>query len=430
MFVQVGGEWLRWWIGQGNVLRVEICKGFRYRIYPSAEQADRLLAWESALRFLWNLALEQRRLGLARPQDERRFYTAFDQHLELTELRAELPWLADVPRNVCAQLLVELDKAWQRCFKKLARAPRFKRKGRDLLGLCEPHPKVWRLDGSTLRFPKLGNLRTVVHRPLDGKPKTCTVRREGDQWFASIVCELEVAPPIPSTDPVVALDRGVVNLVADSDGNIVESPRFYAHSRKRLARAQRTVSRRKKGSKNREKAKARVARLHRKVSRQREHVVQNLSATYAKSHGTVIVEKLQISNMTRSARGTVEEPGAQVKAKAGLNRGILDAGWGRLMECLRYKLEWSGGQLVEVPAHYSSQTCHQCGHVDAASRRSQAAFCCTGCGLDMHADLNAALVLKSRANRSAQPVEGSALAARRSRKRLNVPRRSAESSAL
>lgn len=409
---------------------MQIRKGFRYRIYPHAEQVERLLEWESALRFLWNLALEQRRQGLARPRDERRFYTAFDQIYELAALRAELPWLADVPRNVCAQLLVELDKAWQRCFSKLARPPRFKRKGRDLLGLCEPHPKVWRLDGRTLRFPKVGNLRTVLHRPLEGKPKTCTIRREGDQWFASIVCEIEVAPPTPRTEPVIAIDRGVVNLVADSDGNIVEAPRFYAHSMNRLARAQRTVSRRKKGSKNKEKAKARVARLHRKVSRQREHVVQNLSATYAQSHGTVVVEKLQIRNMTRSARGTLEEPGAQVQAKAGLNRGVLDAGWGRLVECLRYKLEWAGGQLVEVPAHYSSQTCHQCGCVDAANRRSQAEFCCAGCGLSMHADLNAALVLKDRANRSAQPVEGSALATRRSRKRLNVPRRSAESSVL
>jgi putative transposase len=394
---------------------VQIRKAFRYRIYPSAEQAARLHAWEDALRFLWNLALEQRRIGLSRPRDARRFYTAFDQINELTELRGELPWLADVPRNVCAQLLVELDKAWQRRFKRLARAPRFKRKGRDVLGLCEPHPKTWRLGDGAVRFPKLGELRTVVHRPLEGTPKTCTVRRDGDQWFVSIVCELEVADATARVEPVVALDRGVVNLVADSDGHILEAPRFYARAMKRLARAQRTVSRRKRGSKNREKAKARVSRLHRKVSRQREHVVHTLSAAYAKSHGTVVVERLQIGNMVRANRG--------------LARGILDAGWGRLVECLRYKLAWAGGQLVEVPAHYSSQTCHACGLVDAASRRTQARFCCTGCGLELHADLNAALVLKSRANRSALPVEGSVPeAARRSRKRLNVPRRSSESS--
>ena len=105
-------------------------KGYRFRIYPNAKQIRRLLAWESALRFLWNLALEQRKLGLARAP--RIFPTWVDQINELTELRAELPWLADVPRNVCAQLLVELDKAWQRCFKRIARAPRWKRKGARL----------------------------------------------------------------------------------------------------------------------------------------------------------------------------------------------------------------------------------------------------------------------------------------------------------
>ena len=120
-------------------------KGFKFRIYPSEKQEQRLLAWESALRFLWNLALEQRKLGLARPV--RLYPDAFDQISELKALCAELPFLADVPRNVCAQLLVELDKAWQRCFKRIARAPRWKRKGRDSLGLTEPHPKVWRLVG-------------------------------------------------------------------------------------------------------------------------------------------------------------------------------------------------------------------------------------------------------------------------------------------
>jgi putative transposase len=279
-------------------------------------------------------------MGLART--DKRYPTAFDQINELTDLRTELPWLAEVPRNVCAQLLLELDKAWQRCFKRLARVPQWKRKGRDRLCLCEPHPKVWRLDGTTLRFPKLGNLRAVIHRPLEGKPKTCAVRRDGDQWFASIVCEIEITDPAPRIEPVVALDRGVVNIVADSDGKIIVNPRYMEATARRLARAQRIVSRRKKGSKNREKAKLRVARIHRKVRRQRDHFIQNLSATYAKSHGTVVVEKLQIGNMVRANRG--------------LARGILDAGWGRLVECLRYKLAWSGGILVEVPAAYSSQT--------------------------------------------------------------------------
>ncbi len=393
-------------------------KAVRYRVYPTPTQQSRLLAWEGALRFLWNLALEQRKMGLSRPRDERIFPTAFDQIKELTALRAELTWLADVPRNVCTQLLVELDKAWQRCFKKLARAPRWKRKDRDFLGVTEPHPKVWRLDGSVVRFPKLGNLRTVVHRALPGSPKSCTLRREGDQWFVSILCELEVAEPAAKTEPVVALDRGVHNLIADSDGGLVTNPAHLERALKRLARAQRVVARRQKGSRKRQKAIARVNRLHRKIRRQREHILHTLSSTYAKSHGTVIVERLQISNM--------------VRANSGLARRILGSGWGRLVEMLRYKLAWQGGRLIEVPAAHSSQTCFVCGHVDTRSRSAER-FCCTGCGHLDHADLNAAKVLKSRANRSALPLEGSLPEGARRKGKvvvLRVPRRPPQSSAL
>jgi len=403
---------------------VLVRKAFRYRVYPTPAHVTRLNAWESALRWLWNLALEQRQMGLARPHDDRRYPSAFDQMKELTDLRAVLPWLADVPRNVCAQLLVELDRAWQRCFAKLARAPRWKRRGRDRLSFCEPHPKKWRLDGDILRFPKLGNLRAVAHRPLEGKPKTCTLTRDGDQWFASIVCEVEMAEPVPREGPVVAIDRGVVNLVGDSDGRRVEAPRHLEHALARLKVAQRNVSRKPKGSHNRDKAKARVAVLHRTVVRQRDHLIHILSSGYAKSHGVIVLETLTIGNM--------------VQASHGLARGILDAGWGKLAWMFSYKLAWSGGRLEQVPAAYSSQTCSACGCVDAANRVSQSLFRCTACGHTEHADLNAPKVLlqryeQTRANRSGKLAEGTALeATRRSKKRvgLRVPRRPLESSVL
>lgn len=393
---------------------MKIVKGFRFRVYPNAEQAARLERWQDALRFLWNLANEQRLWGLARPRSERKYYSAFDQQKELTELREVLPWLADVPRDVCAQLLVELDKSWQRCFRQLGREPQWKRKGIDAISACEPHRKAWRVRDRKLYFPKLGPMRVVQHRPLEGDPRTCAIVRDTDQWFVAIVCEITIPTPSRHTEPVVALDRGLVLLTADSDGKTIENPRHLKRSQARIARAQRIVARRKKGSKNREKAKLRVAKLHRKVRRQRDHLLHQISTTYAKSHGTVVVEKLNIKGM--SARGGTR--------KKGLNRSIMSAGWGRLVEMLRYKLDWSGGFLVEVPAAYSSQTCSSCGAVDKASRVSQSEFVCTGCGVCEHADINAAKVLLSRANRSALPVEGSASKGpRRSRKWLSVPGR-------
>jgi putative transposase len=412
-----------------------IRKSFRYRAYPSAAQVARLDRWDDALRFLWNLAHEQRRMGLFRPRDERRFPTAFDQINELTALRAELPWLADVPRNVCAQLLVELDKAWSRCFAKLGRAPRWKKKGRSRLSFIESHTKQWRLDGAVLRFPKLGNVRTVVHRPLEGRGKICSLTRDGDQWFVAIVCELEIADPAARHTPVVALDRGVTNLVGDSEGTLIPSPRFHKEALRKLSRAHRSLDRKQPGSRNRAKARQRLVRAHQKVRRQREHFLHTISSRYAKSHGVVVLERLTIFAMTKSASGTLEEPGRHVRQKSGLNRSIFDAGWGLLAGMLRYKLGWSGGLLIEVHAAYSSQTCNVCGHVDAASRVSQSIFRCTDCGHTEHADTNAAKVLKqrfetTRANRSSQPGEGSPPGSRRTRKRvaLRVPRRAPESS--
>jgi putative transposase len=385
-----------------------IHKGFRFRIYPTEQQVARMARWEDALRWLWNLALEQRLMGLHRT--DKRYPTAFDQINELTELRKIATWLADVPRGVCAQLLVELDKAFQRCFKRLARLPRWKRKRRDSLNLCEPGAKMWRLDGSAIRFPKLGKLRAVLHRPLQGIQKSCTLSRDGDQWFASIMCEVETSEVTPRTVPVIAIDRGITNLLADSDGQLVPNPKHLEHALGRLARAQRTVSRRKKGSKNRAKANNRVNRLHRKVRRQRDHVLQTLSHGYAKSHGTVVIEKLNVQGMVRNHC---------------LARHIAGSGWSRFAEMLRYKLAWSGGQLIEVPAAYSSQTCFECGTIDAKSRHGERFFC-TACGNVDHADINAAKVLKARANRSCQPVEASPLGSLRSGKvkaKLRVPRR-------
>ena len=402
--------WMCWMRYDCAVL---IRKAFLYRAYPTTLQVSQLDQWSDALRSLWNLANEQRHLGLARPRCERRYPTAFDQINELTALRAELPWLAAVPRNASAQVLVELDKAWQRCFQKLADEPRWKRKGGDKINLCEPHPKAWRIDGNRLHFPKIeGDIRVVAHRPLEGIPKTCTLVRDGDQWFASIVCEIERLDPEPRTAPIVSIDRGIANFGATSDGELIPNPQPLVASLRKLARAQRVVARRKESSKNQTKAKLRVARVHRTVRRQRAHHLHVLSARLAKSHGIVVLEDLNVAGMIRG----------------NCARSISDAGWSSFATMLRYKLAWSGGTLVTVPAAYSSQECSACGCVDAKSRRSQSVYCCTTCGYRDHADLNAAKVLLHRANRSVLPVEGVLLeGARRSRKAkigLRVPRRS------
>jgi putative transposase len=256
----------------------------------------------------------------------------------------------------------------------------------------------------TVTFPKLGSIPAVVHRQPRGTLKTCALVRDGDQWFACISCEFEIDEPAPSTLPAVALDRGVTNLLADSDGTLTPNPRPLQAARKRLARAQRQASRKKEKrakknaprSKNEAKALSRVAKLHRTVRRQREAVLHRLSYRYAKSHGVLIVERLDLCHMTASAKGTPDEPGSHVAQKAGLNRALLDSGLGRFVGMLSYKVVPEGARVVEVPAAYSSQECARCHHVAAENRPTQALFLCVACGHSDHADLNAAKVLYSR----------------------------------
>jgi len=261
-------------------------------------------------------------------------------------------------------------------------------------------PQKFRIEGDgrngVVVFPKLGTVSAVVHRLPRGATKTCALVRDGDAWFACVTVEFEQPDPLPGTKPAVAIDRGVVNLLADSDGHRVPNTRPFERIRKQLTRAQRTVARRKKGSKNQHKARAVVACLHRKARRQRDAVLHRESNYYAKNHGTVFVERLDIRSMTKSAKGTIEEPGTRVRQKSGLNRAILNSGWGRFVEMLRYKVVPEGGQVIGVPAAYSSQTCAECGVVDATSRRSQSEFECVACGHRANADVNAARVLLSR----------------------------------
>lgn len=380
---------------------------YKFRLYPTREQAARLVEWESALRFLWNIALEQWHIGQARPRDERIYPTAYDQGRELTELRTELPWLADVPRACCEATLSRLEKGWERCFSGTRRRPRWKRRGHGFASLEERHSDRWRLAGNVLTFPKIGSVSLVAHRVPVGAPLTCAITRDGDQWFACLSYEQEAVTPTARAEPRIGIDRGITYTLADSDGNLTPNPKHYDKAMKRLAHAQRVVSRREKGSKNREKAKLRVMRIHRKVRRQREHFLHVESARLAKSHGVVVIENLNVAGMRRG----------------NLGRSIAGAGWSRFADFLRYKLAWSGGTLLEVSAAYSSQTCSACGAVDARFRRGESFSC--ACGHRDHADLNAAKVILSRASRPVLPVEGSApKAARRDRKASGILRRS------
>jgi putative transposase len=439
---------------------MKLRRATRYRVYPTATQEARLLAWESSLRWFWNLALEQRYMQLSRavvPSTGRgpvryrgEWFNLMGMSKQITELRKVDERLNDIPRHALALIIDRLDKAWKHywaapkrrpiglripkspdarmAFKERWRGhhgpPRFKRHGTSV-SVGESDRKCFTVGCDCIKFPKLGKLRAVIHRrPLD-RPKRCELVREGHRWFASVLHETDVAEPAPKGSPVVGIDRGVTLLIADSDGRTVPRPEWLDSINRRIARAQRKASKaqgpdrrlKRKGSVNWGKACARLSELKRLKVRKMESLLHEQSAYYAERYGVVVVEDLQIMNMTASAKGSPNNPGNNVNAKAGLNRSILESGWGKFITQLEYKLAERGGLLLKVNPAYTSQTCSQCGCVSADSRKSQAVFHCVDCGHESNADINAAINIRTAGESPAvQAVEDSGLPDRRSSK--------------
>lgn len=197
-------------------------------------------------------------------------------------------------------------------------------------------------------------------------------------------------PQALDIDPTLGIDLGVAALAAKSRGELVAPLRALGEQQVRLARYQRSLSRKVKGSANRKKAAARLGALHRRIARQRTDWLHQLSTRLAGEHAVIALEDLRIQAMSASARGTTDAPGRNVRQKAALNRGILDAAWGEFYRQLTYKVQWRGGRVILVPAAYTSRTCRICGHECADNRRTQALFSCVACGHTEHADVHAA----------------------------------------
>jgi putative transposase len=392
----------------------------RYRLVLSTKQEARLVSWAGALRALWNAALEQRQMAWRlRGQS----VDMVAQCRDLTEARAEFPWLADVPAQVAQQTLRDLDRAFARFFVGLARHPRWRSRRRQM-GLRFPQGvqvrKVNRRWGE-VKLLKLGWCRFRLSRELDGEVRHATVRRDALGWHITFCVATSNAPREPNGGAPIGIDRGVVATVATSDGRRESAPRLRRGQAERLRRLRRRAGRqetargrhsagRRRRSHRHQRTLDQIARLMAREARIRSDFLHNLSIWIASTRGMVAVERLDIVAMTRSAKGTVAHPGTHVRAKAGLNRAILERGWGQMRRQLRYKCHWYGSQLIEVSAAHTSLTCSLCGTMCPESRESQARFSCRACGHTDNADINAARVILARA--LALTAEGSSVAAR------------------
>ena len=387
-------------------------KAYRYRLRTLPGATERTLRrWEGCCRKVWNLALAEQQRRYAAGEK----YTGFAGMCRwLTAWRhsSETGYLSDVPVHVLQNVLRALDAAFQRFFQKTGGYPKFKRYG-ESCGLRETDVKCFSVNAMNgrIKFPKLAWLRYRNSQAIQGIPKSATLRHEAEGWYVSIQVEIGLASqPLPSASAIGAADRGITNFLATDTGRLVAPLDAHRKSLHRLRRYQRACARKIEKAKvaagipkgkpfpkgfrlqpsNRlRQAQARVARMHQKIARQRADFLHKLSTELAESHAAFCIEDLKVQNMTASAAGTADAPGCRVRQKAGLNRSILDQGWGEFGRQLGYKLGWRGGRLIKVPAAYTSQTCSACGHVHADNRRGEQ-FWCLACGHTDHADVNAA----------------------------------------
>ncbi|MEV0401831.1 transposase [Actinoallomurus sp. NPDC050550] len=376
-------------------------RSYKFLLRPTRHQQIAFAACLRDHRQLYNAALEHRCTAYRKAGVTVRYG---DQSGELKYIRADDPggqgrWSFSSQQAT----LRRLDKAFAAFFRRLKAGhkpgfPRFKGQGwfdtvewpKDGDGCrwdSQPeHPRA-----TYVRLQGIGHVRVHQHRPLRGRVKTIAVKREGSRWYVVLSCEDVPTQPLPSTGAVAGIDMGVASLITTSDGEHVTNPRHLEASTGRLAKAQQDLARKKRGSKRRRKAVARVAALHTKVRRQRIDGAHKTALALVRVYDVIVHEDLRIANMTRSASGTLKEPGRNVAQKSGLNRSILDAGWRVFLTVLAHKAESAGRELIAVEPRNTSRTCSRCGYCAADNRRTQAKFACRACGHAAHADVNAAV---------------------------------------
>ena len=292
------------------------------------------------------------------------------------------------------QALRDLCRAYTNFFAGRACPPRFRRKW-GATRFRYPDPKRFRADqpNSRIFLPKLGWVRYRNSRPVEGEVRNITVSRSCDKWFVSIQTQRTVEAPGPRIG-LVGIDMGVARFATLSDGSFYVPLNSFKRHETALRKAQQSLSRKVKFSNNWRKAKARVQRIHHRRACVRKDTLHKASTGICKNHAILSIEDLKVRGMTASAKGTVEKPGKNVRAKAGLNKAILDQGWFEFRRQLGYKAGWNGGQLIVVPPQYTSQECSRCGHTAKDNRRSQERFHCAACGFEKHADWNAAINIR------------------------------------
>ena len=374
-------------------------QAYKYELMPDGEQARDMRRFAGSCRFVYNKALAMQK-GNHEAGNKFIGYVGLCKVLTGWRNGVETSWLKDAPCHPLQQAMKDLEKAYKNFFAKRTDFPKFKRKGSGD-SFRYPDPKQIKLDqgNSRLFLPKLGWLRYRNSREVLGDVRNVTVSQSGGKWFVSIQTEREVAQTVSTATAAIGIDVGIARFATLSDASFIAPLNSFKKHQRRLARYQRRMSRKIKFSNNWKKAKARVQKIHTSIANARKDFLHKVTATISQNHALVCIEDLQVRNMSSSAKGNSEQHGTNVRAKSGLNKAILDQGWGEFRRQLEYKMVWNGGMLLTVPAHNTSRTCPCCRHVSKDNRQTQAQFDCVICGYKNHADVVGAINILERGYR-------------------------------
>jgi len=341
-------------------------------------------------RYVWNLAVEQHSHWRPGRKSAPGF---FEQCRQLTAARAEHDWLRAGSHVVQQQALRDFMHAMTAFLDPAnpAGRPTWRKAGQDegfrVVGLQRGDLRRLSRHVGEVRVPKVGWVRFRWSRAVPAGVKSYRMTRDrAGRWhvaFAAIPAPI----PAPGNGKIAGIDRGVAVSAALSTGELLHVPGLAAQERARRRRLDSRLARAKRGSNRRGHVRLAMARLRARETNRRKDWAEKASTDIARRFDLIKVEDLRIRNMTRSAKGTVADPGRNVRAKAGLNREILRSGWGLLVRRLEEK---APGRVEKISPHFTSQRCSACGHVDPKSRESQARFVCTACGVAGNADVNAA----------------------------------------
>ena len=357
----------------GKVVR----RAYRYRFYPTPEQTEQLSQTFGCVRYVYNRALAERHRAWT--QEQRRVtHAETDRMLTGWKRDPETAWLAEPSKGPLQASLRNLQGAFDKFWRKQNRYPKFKKKGKSRDSATYFRNCFTFRDGKLKLAKHVAPLDIRWSRPLpDGAdPSQVTVSRDAaGRWFVSLLVE-ETITPHASTDAAVGVDLGITTLAALSTGEKVTNPKYEKADRAKLAKAQRNLARKKKGSANRAKARLKVARIHARIADRRRDHLHKFTTRLVRENQVIAIEDLAVRNMVKNRS---------------LARAISDASWSELRRMLEYKADWHGRELVAIDRWYpSSKTCSDCGHLLRSLPLNVREWVCAECGAIHDRDVNAA----------------------------------------